>query len=161
MIQDTDKVIAAVEEKYFSIYTFVKPGDDIDALLYKADHQYQNFPEWNKKHLVMTYKEYLDKEREFYMSSCSSVDEEKYYEMLEVLPPIYINTDTYKVPGYKILNAWMVMEPLSGGYYNGYIKYTAEDTEDIRYATKVIYRGDRSTYWTTEDLDKLEKGEDK
>lgn len=155
MIGLDDKVIATVEDKYYSIYTFVKENDDIDQLIYKAEHQYSNFPEWNRKYTCMTFGEYLKKEKDFYASSCHSVKEEDYYDMLEVLPPIYIRH--YNIPNYKILNAFMVREPLSGGYHNAYLEYENGKGE-IKFASKIVYNGDRSTYWTTQDLDKLEKG---
>lgn len=156
MIDMNDKVIATVEDKYYSIYTFVKENDDIDQLIYKAEHQYNNFPEWNRKYTCMTFREYLEKEKELYASSCHSVKEEDYYDMFEVLPPIYIRN--YDIPNYKVLNAFMVSEPLSGGYHNAYLKYENNKGE-IKFASKIVYAGDRSTYWTTQDLDKLEKGD--
>ena len=66
MIDMNDKVIATVEDKYYSIYTFVKENDDIDQLIYKAEHQYSNFPEWNRKYTCMTFREYLEKEKQHY-----------------------------------------------------------------------------------------------
>ena len=39
---------------------------------------------------------------------------------------------------------------------NFYTKYGNKKGK-IKYATKIVARGDRSTYWTEEDLDKLEK----
>lgn len=159
MIDLDDKVIASIEPEkdgYFSIYTIVKEGQDIEELIDKANNLYTNFPEYNRKHACITYREYLKREREFYASSCHSVSEAEYYDMFEVLPPIYIRN--YDIPNYKVLNAFMVSEPLSRGYHNGYLKYE-NDKGEIKFASKIVYAGDRSTYWTTEDLDKLEKGE--
>lgn len=150
-----DRVIASIEGNNFSIYTFVKEGDNIDELIHKAETQFTNFPEWNRKYTCMTYDEYWNKQKEHYMKSCKSITEEKYWEMLEVLPPIYIGGD-YSIPGYDVLNAFMVSEPLTMYYFGGYIKYRNKKGE-IKYATKVIWRGDRKTYWTKQDLDKLEK----
>ena len=152
-----DKVIASIENGDFSIYTFVKEGDNVEELIKKAENQYTNFPEWNKKYVLIDYDEYWNKQKEYYMQSCKAVTEEKYWEMLEVLPPIYIGKD-FSIPGYGVLNAFMVSEPLTCFYFDGYIKYRNKKGE-IKYATKVIWRGDRTTYWTEEDLDKLEKGE--
>ena len=153
-LDEQTKVIACVENNDFSIYTFVDEGEDIQELIEKAETQFKNFPQYNKKYTCMTYEEYCKKQKEHYMSSCKAVTEEQYWEMLEVLPPIYIGKD-YQVDGYYITNAFMVSEPLCGCYYDGYIKYKNSRGE-IKYATKVIWRGDRSTYWTKEDLDKLE-----
>lgn len=91
------------------------------------------------------------------MKSCKAITEEQYWEMFEVLPPIFIGKD-FQIKGYQILNAFMVSEPLTCYYYDGFIKYKNPNGE-IKYATKVIWRGDRSTYWTEQDLDNLEKGE--
>ena len=156
MIKGSDKVIATVEDKYYSIYTFVKEGDDIDELINKAEHQYTNFPEWNRKYTCMTLNEYEEKEREFYSKSCHSIDEDTYYDMLGVLPPIYIDLNKYSIPEYEILNAFIVSEPLSGGYHNAYLKYK-DKAQEIKFASKIVFKGDRSTYWKKEDLDKLEK----
>lgn len=156
MISLDNKVIATTEGMYFSIYTIVKEGQDIEELIYKAEHQFTNFPEYNRKYYCTTFGEYLKKEKEFYALSCHSTTEEDYYDMLEVLPPIYIRD--YEIPNYKVLNAFMVSEPLSGGYHNAYLKYKNNKNE-IKFASKIVYAGDRSTYWTKEDLDKIEKGE--
>lgn len=152
-----EKVIASIEDGYFSIYTFVKEGQNVEELIYKAEHQFTNLPKYNKKYVCMSYQEYVQKEKEYYMKSCKAVTKEQYWEALEVLPPIYIRDD-YRIPGYSVLNAFMVSEPLTTIYYNGYIKYRNKKGE-IKYATKIVARGDRSTYWTEQDLDKLEKGE--
>lgn len=140
-----DKVIASIENGNFSIYTFVKEGDNVEELLKEANKNYQ----------CMSYEEYAQKQKDYYMKSCKAVTEENYWEMLEVLPPIYIGRD-YTIPGYCVLNAFMVSEPLTFIYYSGYIKYRNKKGK-IKYATKIVARGDRSTYWTEEDLDKLEK----
>lgn len=152
-----NKVIASIQDGYFSIYTFVDEGQDINELIYKAEHQFSNCPQYNKKYVCISYEEYLQKQKDYYMQSCKAVTEEIYWEMFEVLPPIYIKPD-YTIPGYCVLNAFMVSEPLTYIYYNGYIKYRNRAGE-IKYATKIIARGDRSTYWNEQDLDKLEKGE--
>ena len=107
-----DKVIASIENGNFSIYTFVEEGDNVEELLKKA----------NKKYQCMSYEEYSQKQKDYYMKSCKAVTEENYWEMLEVLPPIYIGKD-YSIPGYCVLNAFMVSEPLTLIYYSGYIKY--------------------------------------
>lgn len=156
MINLDDKVIATIEPEkdgYFSIYTIVKEGQDIEELIHKAENQYTNFPEYNRKYTCITFREYLKKEREFYASSYHSVSEAEYYDMLEVLPPIYIRN--YEIPNYKVLYAFMVSEPLSGGYHNAYLKYINNKGE-IKFASKIVYAGDKSTYWTKEDLDNLE-----
>ena len=156
--KSNDKVIASIERSPFSIYTFVKEGDNIEELIQKAQTQFTNFPEWNRKYVCIDYDEYWNLQKQHFMKdSCKAVTEDKYWEMLEVLPPIYIGRD-YQVDGYSILNAFMVSEPLTMYYFDGYIKYRNKKGE-IKYATKVLWRGDRTTYWTTEDLDKLEKGE--
>lgn len=155
VIEDDDKVIASIEDGYFGIYTFVKPGQDIQELIDKAEHQFTNFPEYNHKYTCMKYVDYEKAQADYYMQSCRAITEEKYWEMLEVLPPIYIKKD-YVVPGYNVLNAFMVSEPLTMLYYDGFIKYLTPKGK-VKYATKVICRGDRSTYWTKEDLDKLEE----
>lgn len=152
-----DKVIASIEDGYLSIYTFVKEGQNVEELIYKAENQFTNMPQYNKKYVCISYQEYLQKEKDYYMQSCKAVTEEQYWEALEVLPPIYIKQD-YTIPGYCVLNAFMVSEPLTSIYYSGYIKYRNRAGE-IKYATKIIARGDRSTYWNVQDLDKLEKGE--
>ncbi len=151
-----DKVIASIENGDFSIYTFVKEGDNIDELIQKANTQFVNFPEYNKNYICISYGEYFKLQQEHYMNSCKAITEEQYWDMLEVLPPIYINN--FEIPGYQVLNAFMVSEPLTCYYYDGCIKYKNQKGE-IKYATKVIWRGDRSTYWTKEDLDILEKEE--
>lgn len=165
MIDMNDKVIVSIEpekDRYFSIYTVVKEGQNIEELIDKADHLYTNFPEYNRKHACMTFREYLKREREFYTSSCHSISEAEYYDMLEVLPPIYIEncwyTDGYKISEYKILNAFALREALSGSYHDAFIKYK-NDKDEIKFASKTVFLGDKSTYWTKEDLDKLEKGD--
>ena len=145
------KVIASVED--FSIYTFVKDGDDPVQLIEKAETQFVNFPQYNKKYSCIPYEEYKRLEKQHCANTCKSTDEDTYWYMLEVLPPIYING--LSIPGYEILNLFLVCEPLSGNYYNAYLKYR-NPSEQIKYATKVVLRNDKTTYFTREDLDKLE-----
>lgn len=148
------KVIACIENGDFRIFKFVDCETNIKQEIEKANNFYKNFPEFNRRYVCISYDKYLKLQADYYMKSCEAVTEEKYWEMLEVLPPIYISR-AYEIPGYTVLNAFMVSEPLTYTYYNGYIKYRNRKGE-IKYASKVISRGDRSTYWTTEDLDKLE-----
>lgn len=152
--ESDDKVIASIENNDFSIYTFVKEGDNIEELIKKAETQFSNFPQYNRKYVCIEYDKYLDLQKEYYSKSCRAITEPKYWELLEVLPPIYIRE--YAIEGYEILNAFMVSEPLTCYYYDGVIKYRNRKGE-IKYATKVIWRGDRQTYWTKEDLDNLER----
>ena len=157
LTKDKEMVIASVENNDFSIYTFVVENDNVEELIEKANTQFKNFPQYNKKYEYMSYEEFQLKQKNYYMESCQAVTEKQYWEMYEVLPPIYI--DNFGISGYDVLNAFMVSEPLTFHYYDGYIKYRNNKGE-IKYATKVIWRGDRSTYWTKEDLDNLEmKGE--
>jgi len=153
--KSNDKVIASIENGNFSIYTFLKEGDDVQEIIHKAENQFTNFPEWNKKYVCIEYDEFLRLQADHYMNSCKAITEETYWEMLEVLPPIYIGRD-FTIPGYCVLNAFMVSECLTYCYYDGYIKYRNKKGE-IKYATKVLARGDRNTYWTEQDLDKLEE----
>lgn len=159
------KAIVSIEKGKFSIYTVLNDNakeEDIQQLIEKANNQYTNFPEYNTKHTCMTLREYYKKREEYYFNSCERCSEEKFNEMLEILPPIWLRSSNYKIDfPYKIQNIFAVSEALSGEYHRAFIQYYNVLTKKTMYATKIVDPSKFTTWFNNLDLEKLESLDEK
>ena len=150
--------LCIVDVVNFSVYTFADNQEEAGRKLQKAietnkedvktwESHCKNYPDvelfktylkqaQNKKYEIMTFEEYLRRERDYYITQpLTEITAEKYDEMLNILPPL---------KWYTINNIEMfcMSEFLTGSYTSQYL----HDRITNKYYHKIVDITDKSTW---------------
>ena len=127
------------EQKYCNV--FVASADPasleyynyctVDKALNQLKEAREIYPEDNWT--ILTEKQYEAKQRALYIKPPKEITEERYYEMLDVLPPLRFVTRNG-------VQSFILAEPLDLNYYTQFAKYNG------KYYTAVIEYGNHETY---------------
>ena len=155
-----DDCLWAVDTSTYNTYDFLHDGETIEQLLERANISKQNTIErymdiicdfsgeqdtltyfksclektQKIKYEIMTWKEFKEREREYLLdNTLKEITEEKYYEMLNVLPPIY----DVVIDGVEM---FCMCEMHTGTYTTQYAKYNG------KYYSKMVDVTDRTTW---------------
>lgn len=154
MLEDDTLVIASLDNKsYPSIFSVADPNVALEEQIKRADNFYVNIASYNRKHQAIKFKDYLVKQRKYYDNTVKSISYERYWELLEVLPPIYVDSSHFNSD--RVAFMFLVSEPISSTYYTACCKYKRKDG-GFAYASKIVDRFDSSSFFNDKELDKLE-----
>ena len=150
--------LCIVDVEHLSIYDFASSQKEAEDKLVKAqlarladintwENHCKNYPDAtnfksyletarNKKYQIMTYDEFLQTERErFVKSPISEIDEERFEEMLNVLPPL-------KWCSINNIEMFCMSEMLTGPYTSQYL----HDKNNNKFYHKIVDITDRETW---------------
>lgn len=150
--------LCVVDIKFFHIYDFANSKEQAEETLLKAkkskekdvktwENHCQNYPDVeqfkvyleqakNKEYQIMTYEEFLQMEREHYINSpMTKITEEKFMEMLNVLPPMKWCT----IQGIEM---FCISEMLTGTYTSQYL----HDKRSNEFYHKIVDVRDKETW---------------
>ena len=127
------------EQKYCNVYIANAAADRIEFYNYcKSDKALEQLREARKMYpedewTILTEKQYEEKQRALYIKPPEEITEERYYEMLDVLPPLRWVTRNG-------VQSFILAEPLDLNYYTQFAKYNGKYyTATIEYRNKETY----------------------
>ena len=152
------KNLCIVDVEHLQIFDFVETEEQAEKTFFKAIEQCQNdiktweshcktYPDTeqfkiyleqtkNKRYRIMTYDEFLQTERDYYINSpLTEITEEEFHEMLNVLPPLKWCT-MHNIEMFCISEMW------SGSYTSQY----AYNLVTCKYYHKIVDIKDKSTW---------------
>ena len=122
-----EEIERAIQRNKESIETWSQYPDNEQFQLYLKEDLKANYK-------IMTLKEFDELQKKYYLDSpITEITEEKYIDMLEVLPPLKWTT-------IKGIEEFLICEMLSGTYTNQYAKCNG------KYYTKVVDSMDQNTW---------------
>ncbi|MCP3921308.1 MAG: DUF1419 domain-containing protein [Desulfobacterales bacterium] len=136
--------------KINSIWNFY--SDESCAIATRDDKNKPTENEYEKKdqpYKIITWSEYEATQKACWVSNPIEIDRERYWDMLEVLPPK--NWHTTK----EGLNMFFMSEFNSGTYTNSFIR-TGTNEENYKYYEKGVDYCDTSTWCKRADIEALE-----
>ena len=119
--------VASADPASLEYYNYCK----VDKALNQLKEAREIYPEDNWT--ILTEKQYEEKQRALYIKPPEEITEERYYEMLDVLPPLRWVTRNG-------VQSFILAEPLDLNYYTQFAKY------NDKYYTAVVEYGNPETY---------------